>query len=74
MCVCLQRMGVLHTGQQIEDQSDFESKFKNGGLSLTQLSVVSFDMITCHTYILGPVSSMSLSVLHSVTCSLGRQC
>ncbi|XP_036929817.1 phosphatidylinositol-3-phosphatase SAC1-B isoform X2 [Acanthopagrus latus] len=25
----LRRMGVLHTGQQIEDQSDFESKFKN---------------------------------------------
>uniref|UniRef100_A0A671USU7 SAC1 like phosphatidylinositide phosphatase b n=1 Tax=Sparus aurata TaxID=8175 RepID=A0A671USU7_SPAAU len=25
----LRRMGVLHAGQQIEDQSDFEKKFKN---------------------------------------------
>ncbi len=36
VCVCLQRMGVLHTGQQVEEQADFEKMYKNGGLSLTQ--------------------------------------
>lgn len=35
MCVCLQRMGVLPMGQQIEEQADFEKIYKNGGLFQT---------------------------------------
>lgn len=30
VCVCLQKMGVLHVGQQIEEQVAFGKMFKNG--------------------------------------------
>lgn len=38
MGVFLQKMGLLHMGQKIEDQTDFEKIYKNGEYFLTQKS------------------------------------
>lgn len=32
MCFLFQRLGVLHVGQRIEEQADFEKIYKNGRL------------------------------------------
>lgn len=39
-CVSFQRMGVLHVGQKIEEQADFEKIYKNGVFILLEIPLV----------------------------------